>query len=101
MLADHQLVCLQHELVPTCRELGIGILAYSPMGRGVLTGQFKPEELPEDDVRNNRPGCYFSRETAESVRQKTLSESNKHGHTSHMLHMAAACRQYWHADYIA
>lgn len=36
------------DLVPVCRELGIGIVAYSPLGRGMLTGAFsKPEDIPE------------------------------------------------------
>ena len=40
----------------TVRELGIGFVAYSPLGRGFLTGQFqKFEDLPEDDVRRNHP----------------------------------------------
>lgn len=44
------------DVLPTCRALGIGFVAYSPLGRGFLTGQFKrPEELPEGDVRRNHP----------------------------------------------
>ena len=44
------------EVLPTCRELGIGFVAYSPLGRGFLTGQFKRfEDLPADDVRRNHP----------------------------------------------
>lgn len=43
-------------LLPTVRELGIGFVAYSPLGRGFLTGQFKaPEDLPADDARRNHP----------------------------------------------
>ena len=39
-----------------CRELGIGYVAYSPLGRGFLTGQFKsPDDFPEDDFRKNHP----------------------------------------------
>lgn len=39
-----------------CRELGIGLVAYSPLGRGFLTGQFKkPEDIPADDYRRNSP----------------------------------------------
>jgi len=46
----------EEEILPTCRELGIGFVAYSPMGRGFLTGRFKkPEDLPEDDFRRNHP----------------------------------------------
>jgi aryl-alcohol dehydrogenase-like predicted oxidoreductase len=44
------------EILPTLRELGIGFVAYSPLGRGFLTGQFKtPDDLPADDVRRNHP----------------------------------------------
>ena len=36
----------EKEIIPTCRELGIGLVAYSPLGRGLLTGTFeKPEDL--------------------------------------------------------
>src|SRR5213075_944587 len=38
------------EVLPTCRELGIGFVAYSPLGRGFLTGQIKsPDDFAEDD----------------------------------------------------
>ena len=44
------------EILPTCRELGIGFVAYSPLGRGFLTGQFKKfEDLQADDYRRNSP----------------------------------------------
>ncbi len=44
------------EILPTCRELGIGFVAYSPLGRGFLTGQFKRfEDLPADDYRRFSP----------------------------------------------
>jgi aryl-alcohol dehydrogenase-like predicted oxidoreductase len=44
------------ELLPTLRELGIAFVAYSPLGRGFLTGQFKKfEDLPADDYRRNSP----------------------------------------------
>jgi aryl-alcohol dehydrogenase-like predicted oxidoreductase len=46
----------EDELLATCRELGIGFVAYSPLGRGFLTGQFKQfEDLPEDDYRRVSP----------------------------------------------
>jgi aryl-alcohol dehydrogenase-like predicted oxidoreductase len=42
--------------LPTCRELGIGFVAYSPLGRGFLTGRFRsPEDLAPDDWRRNNP----------------------------------------------
>jgi aryl-alcohol dehydrogenase-like predicted oxidoreductase len=44
------------ELLPTCRELGIGFVAYSPLGRGFLSGRFdSPEELDENDFRRTQP----------------------------------------------
>jgi len=44
------------EILATCRELGIGFVAYSPLGRGFLTGQFhRFEDLPADDYRRNTP----------------------------------------------
>ena len=44
------------EVIPTCRELGIGFVAYSPLGRGFLTGQFRAfDDLPADDYRRNSP----------------------------------------------
>ncbi len=46
----------EDEILPTCRELGIGFVPYSPLGRGFLTGRFqKPEDLPADDYRRNHP----------------------------------------------
>jgi aryl-alcohol dehydrogenase-like predicted oxidoreductase len=46
----------QAEVIPTVRELGIGYVAYSPLGRGFLTGQFKsPDDFPEGDFRKNHP----------------------------------------------
>jgi aryl-alcohol dehydrogenase-like predicted oxidoreductase len=44
------------EILPTVRELGITFVAYSPLGRGFLSGQYnKPDDLPADDVRRNHP----------------------------------------------
>ena len=46
----------EDEVLPLCRELGIGFVAYSPLGRGFLTGRFRTfEDLPEDDYRRNSP----------------------------------------------
>ena len=47
---------IEAEILPTCRELKIGFVAYSPLGRGFLTGQFqKPEDLGENDRRRMFP----------------------------------------------
>jgi aryl-alcohol dehydrogenase-like predicted oxidoreductase len=46
----------EEEVLPTCRELGIGFVAYSPLGRGFLTGRYgKFEDFPADDYRRNSP----------------------------------------------
>jgi aryl-alcohol dehydrogenase-like predicted oxidoreductase len=46
----------EDEILPMVRELGIGFVAYSPLGRGFLTGTFKkPEDIPENDFRRNNP----------------------------------------------
>ncbi len=43
-------------ILPTVRELGIGFVPYSPLGRGFLSGRFRsPEDLPEDDFRRHNP----------------------------------------------
>ncbi len=44
------------EVLGVCRELGIGFVPYSPLGRGFLTGKIKtPEDLPQDDYRRTTP----------------------------------------------
>jgi aryl-alcohol dehydrogenase-like predicted oxidoreductase len=65
--ATHRITALQSELslwsrdaeaevLPTVRELGIGFVAYSPLGRGFLTGQIRsPSDFPEDDYRRFQP----------------------------------------------
>jgi len=46
----------EDQLLPTVRELGIGFVPYSPLGRGFLTGQIKtPDDLAPDDYRRNSP----------------------------------------------
>jgi aryl-alcohol dehydrogenase-like predicted oxidoreductase len=65
--AEHPITALQteyslwtrdpeEEVLPLCRELGIGFVAYSPLGRGFLTGRFRTfDDLAEDDYRRNSP----------------------------------------------
>src|ERR671933_375740 len=66
---------VEDEILPTVRELGIGFVAYSPLGRGFLTGRIKsPEDLEEDDFRRSSPrfqGENFQRnlELVERVRE--------------------------------
>ena len=46
----------EDEILPTCRELGVGFVPYSPLGRGFLTGQFKSiDDLAPDDYRRHSP----------------------------------------------
>jgi aryl-alcohol dehydrogenase-like predicted oxidoreductase len=46
----------EDDILPTVRELGIGFVPYSPLGRGFLTGAFRSfDELPADDYRRNSP----------------------------------------------
>jgi aryl-alcohol dehydrogenase-like predicted oxidoreductase len=47
---------VEAEILPTCRELGIGFVPYSPLGRGFLSGRFtSPDELEEGDFRRSNP----------------------------------------------
>ncbi|MFF7590641.1 aldo/keto reductase [Kitasatospora purpeofusca] len=47
---------VEAEVLPTCRELGIGFVPYSPLGRGFLAGRFSsPDELDKDDFRRTNP----------------------------------------------
>src|SRR3954465_8878311 len=44
------------QILPTVRELGVGFVAYSPLGRGFLSGRFQsPSDFPEDDFRRHHP----------------------------------------------
>jgi aryl-alcohol dehydrogenase-like predicted oxidoreductase len=47
---------LEPEILPTCRELGIGFVPYSPLGRGFLTGRFQsPDDFEAGDFRRSNP----------------------------------------------
>jgi aryl-alcohol dehydrogenase-like predicted oxidoreductase len=55
---EYSLWCrfVEDEILPACRELGIGFVPYSPLGRGMLTGAIsRPEDLPEGDRRRDHP----------------------------------------------
>ncbi len=71
----------EDEVLPVCRELGIGFVPYSPLGRGFLTGRFRsPEEIPPDDYRHNNPrfqGDNF-RKNLELVDRVTEIANRKH-----------------------
>ncbi|GGJ79320.1 oxidoreductase [Streptomyces camponoticapitis] len=56
---------IEEEVFPVCRELGIGVVPYSPLGRGMLTGQITSlRDLPQNDYRRNMPR--FAREAFET-----------------------------------
>lgn len=65
------------EILKTVRELGIGFVAYSPLGRGFLAGRFqRPEDLPEGDWRRNHPrftGENFDRNLALARRVEEIA----------------------------
>jgi aryl-alcohol dehydrogenase-like predicted oxidoreductase len=68
---------VEEEVLPTMRELGIGLVAYSPLGRGFLTGQItSPEDFEPDDFRRNSPrfmGENFTRNLALVDRIKQIA----------------------------
>ncbi len=80
----------EDEILAACRELGVGFVAYSPLGRGFLTGRFtRPEDFPADDYRRNSPrfqGENFDR-NLELVRQVKQMAQEK-GCTASQLALA-------------
>jgi aryl-alcohol dehydrogenase-like predicted oxidoreductase len=72
---------VEAEILPLCRELGIGFVAYSPLGRGFLTAKFmKPDDLSANDWRRNSPrfqGENFERNLKLAERIETLARRKK------------------------
>jgi aryl-alcohol dehydrogenase-like predicted oxidoreductase len=72
---------VEEQILPTVRELGIGFVAYSPLGRGFLSGRFKrPEDIPEDDYRRNHPrftGENFQRNLRLVARVEEIAREKK------------------------
>jgi len=72
---------VEDEILPTVRELGIGFVAYSPLGRGFLTGQIRrPEDIPEGDWRKNHPrfqGENFQKNLDLVVRVEALAREKR------------------------
>jgi aryl-alcohol dehydrogenase-like predicted oxidoreductase len=68
------------EILATCRELNVGFVAYSPLGRGFLTGRFKKsEDLSDDDFRRHHPrfegeNLQRNQRLAEAVEQVALEK---------------------------
>jgi aryl-alcohol dehydrogenase-like predicted oxidoreductase len=71
----------EEEILPTLRELGIGLVAYSPLGRGFLTGGIKrPEDLAPDDTRRVQPRFQaenFARNLALVERVKRIAAARR------------------------
>jgi aryl-alcohol dehydrogenase-like predicted oxidoreductase len=75
----------EERILETVRELGIGFVAYSPLGRGFLTARWqKPEDLPENDWRRNQPrfqgdNFYKNLELVEKVKELANEKGIKPG----------------------
>jgi aryl-alcohol dehydrogenase-like predicted oxidoreductase len=75
----------EEEILSTVRELGIGFVAYSPLGRGFLTGRWQtPDDLPENDWRRQQPrfqgdNFYKNLELVERVRELAAEKGVKPG----------------------
>jgi aryl-alcohol dehydrogenase-like predicted oxidoreductase len=69
----------EQDVLATCRELGIGFVAYSPLGRGFLTGALRaPDELEAEDARRNHPrfqGENFTRNLRLVERLRELAQA--------------------------
>jgi aryl-alcohol dehydrogenase-like predicted oxidoreductase len=61
---------VENEILPVCRELGIGFVAYSPLGRGLLTGA--PPPTDSNDARNQ----YFPRFEGDNLKQNLRLADN-------------------------
>jgi aryl-alcohol dehydrogenase-like predicted oxidoreductase len=80
----------EDEVLPTLRELGIGLVAYSPLGRGFLTGQIRSlDDLPQDDWRRTNPRFQEKalRENLE-LADRVAELANRHGVTPAQLALA-------------
>ncbi|WP_108649871.1 aldo/keto reductase [Dongshaea marina] len=76
-------------LFPCLKELGIGFVAYSPLGRGALTGQCSDiQSLNGDDLRLALPGYTDRLETHKNLIAHLLKQSKETGHTSAQLALA-------------
>jgi len=80
----------EDEILPTIRELGIGFVPYSPLGRGFLTGKYKSiEDFPEGDYRRNAPrfqGENFAKNLKLVTRIQQMAAQR--GHTASQLALA-------------
>jgi len=85
----------EDEILPVCRELDVGFVAYSPLGRGFLTGQFKTfEDLAPDDYRRYSPrfqGENFQKNLDVVLRIEAIAHEK--GYTASQLALAWALAQ--------
>jgi len=79
---------VESEILPTCRELGVGFVAYAPLGRGFLAGRFSsPDELAPDDWRRQQPRF----EEANLARNRRLAKAVREIAESHGRTPAQVC----------
>jgi aryl-alcohol dehydrogenase-like predicted oxidoreductase len=73
----------EEQIIPAIRELGIGFVPYSPLGRGFLSGRFRsPDDFPEDDFRRHHPrfqGENFKRNMELVERVKEIADEKEVG----------------------
>jgi aryl-alcohol dehydrogenase-like predicted oxidoreductase len=70
----------EDEVLPTCRELGVGFVAYSPLGRGFLTGKVNQTDLAENDYRRFTPrfqGANFTKNMELVARVEEMAEQKQ------------------------
>lgn len=81
---------IERELVPFCRQYGIGIIPYSPLAGGLLTGKYTPGEPPPPDTRAGRNPRMQSQMTAEQIgKVSALGKwAREQGHTVGELALA-------------
>lgn len=86
---------IETEILPTCHELGIGIVPYSPLGRGFLTGAItSPEDFDDDDFRRGNPrfqGENFDKNLKLAAKVQKLASAK--GCTAAQLALAWVLRQ--------
>jgi aryl-alcohol dehydrogenase-like predicted oxidoreductase len=87
---------VEAEILPACRELGVGVIAYSPMGAGLLTGTMTRERVsafPEDDWRRRNPDFHEPRLTRNLALQDVLAGiAARHGTTAAAVSIAWVLR---------
>ncbi len=94
--SEYSLWCrdIEAEILPTLRELGIGLVPYSPLGRGFLTGSVKPGSLSSEDWRSNM--AKFKGEAAEhnyALVEALYALAESKGYTAGQLALAWVMHQ--------